>query len=366
MKGESPPTPVGLSEEVFRHVTYVGMHKPNWGKHSGANGLMHVTPSRAILLDRTTPSWASFFLWPVAKRIKAGKNFWYGPETMRLEARVAGDWMKRKNHIYHFLSGENEYLLSGHLKRFRANLIVCTFHLPVFRFSDIILRLDDLERLDGAVVMSSNLVDFTRDLLGHERVWFVPHGVVSDFWVPPPERDFAAGGNFTVLFVGSHLRDFETFRDVVKTLRESSCPISFEAVLSRQDMVKAKGLEGITIHTSIDDTDLLALYQKSDLMICPLVDCNASNSILEALSCGLPQVVTDIGGVRDYVNDDCAVLTPCRDPAAMADEVLALLQSAGRREAMSKAARRRARELDWRQVALMMEEVYRRVLGASP
>jgi glycosyltransferase involved in cell wall biosynthesis len=229
----------------------------------------------------------------------------------------------------------------------------------MFRFSEIVLRPDDIRRVDGAVVVSSNLVDFTKHLLGHERVWFIPLGVVSDFWAPPRERSFAARERFTVLFVGSHLRDFKTFRNVVKILRQSSCPVSFEAVLSRQDLPKVQGLEGVRTHSSVGDSDLLELYRKSDLMICPLIDCTASNSILEALSCGLPMVVTDVGGVRDYVNNDCAVLTSSKDPGEMAEEVLALLKSPGRREGISIAARTRARELDWRQIAFQVEKIYK-------
>ena len=114
----------------------------------------------------------------------------------------------------------------------------------------------------------------------------------------------------------------------------------------------------------VDDDALLREYQSADLFLLPLTDCTANNSLLEAMACGLPLVATDVGGVRDYASVDCAALVPPRDGQAMAEAVLALCRDDGRREAMGRAARGRALELDWDRVAGRLVDVYEAVGSA--
>jgi glycosyltransferase involved in cell wall biosynthesis len=66
--------------------------------------------------------------------------------------------------------------------------------------------------------------------------------------------------------------------------------------------------------------------------------------ILEALACGVPQVVTDVGGNAEAIGADTGVLVPPRDPAALADAVVALLGDPARRAAAAEASRRRHAE----------------------
>jgi glycosyltransferase involved in cell wall biosynthesis len=62
---------------------------------------------------------------------------------------------------------------------------------------------------------------------------------------------------------------------------------------------------------------------------------------LEALACGVPQVVTEVGGTREAVVPETGLLIPPRDPGALAAAVVELLQDTPRREAMSVASRER-------------------------
>ena len=62
---------------------------------------------------------------------------------------------------------------------------------------------------------------------------------------------------------------------------------------------------------------------------------------LEALACGVPQVVTAVGGTREAVVPETGLLVPARDPGALAAAVIELLQDAPRREAMRAASRER-------------------------
>jgi glycosyltransferase involved in cell wall biosynthesis len=63
--------------------------------------------------------------------------------------------------------------------------------------------------------------------------------------------------------------------------------------------------------------------------------------ILEAQACGVPQVVTDVGGNREAVTADTGVVVPPGDPRALAAAVVGILRDRERRTVMAEASRRR-------------------------
>ena len=58
--------------------------------------------------------------------------------------------------------------------------------------------------------------------------------------------------------------------------------------------------------------------------------------------CGAAVVATDVGGIREQLDEDTGVMVPPRDSAALARAISALLADAGRRRRMGQAARRKA------------------------
>jgi glycosyltransferase involved in cell wall biosynthesis len=87
---------------------------------------------------------------------------------------------------------------------------------------------------------------------------------------------------------------------------------------------------------------------------------------LEAMACGVPQVVTDVGGSAEAVTADTGRVVAPHDPDAVAATLIELLGDAGLRAAMSAASLARHREAFTAQ--RMVDETaaaYRRVLGLS-
>lgn len=68
-------------------------------------------------------------------------------------------------------------------------------------------------------------------------------------------------------------------------------------------------------------------------------------SILEAMACGVPQVVTDVGGSGEAVGvGETGLLCPPNDPPALADRIVELLRDPDRRARMADASRARHRD----------------------
>jgi phosphatidylinositol alpha-mannosyltransferase len=108
--------------------------------------------------------------------------------------------------------------------------------------------------------------------------------------------------------------------------------------------------------------DRPAHYAHADLYLCPTTKASFGITLLEAMACGTPMVVSDITGFRELIGDgDEAVLVPKQRAAAWADAILELLGDRVRLEAMSAAGRRKAEGYAWPRIAEQVMDVYRRV-----
>jgi len=105
------------------------------------------------------------------------------------------------------------------------------------------------------------------------------------------------------------------------------------------------------------------IYAGADLYLCPTHKASFGITLLEAMACGTPQVVSDVIGFRELVDGGAeAVLAPAFRPEAWADAVLALLDDPARRWRMGQAGRAKALTYAWPRVAARVLDVYRRVL----
>jgi len=90
-------------------------------------------------------------------------------------------------------------------------------------------------------------------------------------------------------------------------------------------------------------------------------------AVLEASACGIPVVVTDVGGLPEVVEDGkTGIIVPPEDPAAVADAVEALVRNPERRLQMGQAGREMvARRYSWDESVRIMEGVYAKALGLA-
>jgi glycosyltransferase involved in cell wall biosynthesis len=158
--------------------------------------------------------------------------------------------------------------------------------------------------------------------------------------------------------VGQWLRDFITLQEVVRQVHQAMPQARFRLVLPSKLVAEWQGRPGVEVLTELSDLDLRLCYQEAALLVMPLRECTANNVILEAMACGLPIVASEVGGICDYVNRDCARLVRAGKPGAMAEAVLDLIQDPAARTAMGQAARAHAETFAWPRVAKQILSVY--------
>jgi phosphatidylinositol alpha-mannosyltransferase len=106
-----------------------------------------------------------------------------------------------------------------------------------------------------------------------------------------------------------------------------------------------------------------AYYRDADVYVCPTKRASFGVTLLEAMACGTPLVVSDIPAFRDLAGESHAVFAPPGDPDAWGEAVNALIDDTARREMMMQAGRKVAERHAWPLVAQRVLAVYRRVTG---
>lgn len=104
------------------------------------------------------------------------------------------------------------------------------------------------------------------------------------------------------------------------------------------------------------------LLGSSDAMVLPSEREGLANVWIEALACGTPLVISDVGGAREVVTGPNAGRLVARTPAAIAAAVREILAAPPPR---AKVAAHAAR-FSWEANAAQLAEHYRRVAGAPP
>lgn len=99
---------------------------------------------------------------------------------------------------------------------------------------------------------------------------------------------------------------------------------------SLKGLVGELGLgESVTFHGRKGPAGVAKFMQASDLLCIPSFNEGLPNVLLEALSCGLPVVSTDVGGIGEVLNDPaCGSLVPSHEPSCYAAAIIHQLQMA--------------------------------------
>jgi phosphatidyl-myo-inositol alpha-mannosyltransferase len=104
-----------------------------------------------------------------------------------------------------------------------------------------------------------------------------------------------------------------------------------------------------------------ALYQSADLYVCPTTRASFGVTLLEAMACSTPMVLSDLPAFRHVATEAAARFAPATEASAWSNAVIRLLADAGARRAMAAAGRARALEYAWPRIAEQVLAVYARV-----
>jgi glycosyltransferase involved in cell wall biosynthesis len=200
---------------------------------------------------------------------------------------------------------------------------------------------------------------------------------------PPTARfDGTIAGGPIIMAAGAlkPRKGYHTTLEALPTLRERYPDVHYYLVGDDQDRKYVAGLRqtinrldlgrNATITGIVDDAYLDALYRRADAYVQPAENSGGAFegfglTYLEANAYGKPVVGTLDCGAEDAITDgENGYLVPQRDPAAVAEAVLRLLDDRDGARAMGERGRARAERRDWSRVVDEYLAIYDRVLGS--
>ncbi len=266
--------------------------------------------------------------------------------------------------------------------------IVTTFH-TILRDPDPDQQrvLEEVAALsDRLVVMSKRGVEFLQKIYGvqPEKIDFIPHGIPDvPFMDPSFHKDlFGVEGKTVLLSFGllSANKGVETViaalpailarhPNVVYIILGATHPhvIRQEGEtyrLSLQWLAHEKGVEGQVIFYNrfVSLEELVEFIGAADIYITPYLDEAqiTSGTLAYTLGAGKAVISTPYWYAEEMLAEERGALVPFRDPAALAEQVIDLLDNEPKRHAMRKRAYLFGRAMVWPQVARSYMESFKR------
>lgn len=270
--------------------------------------------------------------------------------------------------LIHFYNGDINCKYFPFLKG--ENIVVATYHQPPDYFYEFFRKCSHIRLLDAIVVTSNVQKELFSKYIDKEKIFFMPLAVDVNLFKPvwedvdrPPSVAVRKGNKKICLFVGNWLRDFETMQKVIAILKGHN-EIEFHIVTLPDNKRFFEGFENVKFYSGIPFEAYMNELHMADILVVPMKSCTSNLAILEAMAVGLPIISTDVGGIRDYVNESFAILHKRGDYKAMADSIIDLLSDEKCREVMSSSARGHSMKFSWSVISQRLKNVYRS-LGAT-
>ena len=162
-----------------------------------------------------------------------------------------------------------------------------------------------LVELNKIIVFGSSLAGFFSDLGFKDKVIRTLHYVDNNFYNPSAQK--VPNADLQVIHMGSIKRDFHKLKEIVKQCSNAH----FHICQGTKDLTKLfSSLKNVTLYGYLEEKELLSLMQNCDVSLSILHDTVGSNVITTSMACGLVNVVSDVGSIRDYCDDTSSML--CR------------------------------------------------------
>jgi len=299
--------------------------------------------------------------------------------------RRAADFLNINN--VDLVSLQHEYGIFGGRSGSHILVLLRELRMPIVTTLHTILRDPNLDQKrvleevaalsDRIVVMSNRGAEFLHEVYGvpAEKIDMIPHGIPDvPFEDPSFHKDlFGVEGKIVLLSFGllSASKGIENVISALPTILDRHSNVVYIVLgathphvlqnegemyrLSLQWLAHEKGVESQVIFYNrfVSLEELVQFISAADIYITPYLNAAqiTSGTLAYTLGAGKAMISTPYWYAEEMLAEGRGSLVPFRDPAALADQVIHLIDNESQRHAMRKRAYLFGRKMIWPQVA---------------
>ncbi|MBC2748652.1 MAG: glycosyltransferase family 4 protein [ANME-2 cluster archaeon] len=159
-----------------------------------------------------------------------------------------------------------------------------------------------------------------------QKIAVIHNGIDTDLFIP---GEISTSDKKQLLWIGrfANGKGVDYLIDAFKLLKSKHPNLSLTMVGRGPEKERIEKIisdleldTSITMKDFIPNSDLVQLYHNSSVFLLPSLEEGVPRTILEAMSCEIPVVCSELPQLVDIVNN-CGFLVPTKDPRAIADKV---------------------------------------------
>lgn len=306
-------------------------------------------------------------------------------------------------HCHYYMSGVAGKQIQAALQPHQDFPIISTFHtlalmknlvargaLETEESARVDIELEMVKSSDAVIAPSESDASYLHYLYDAdpERVEVIPPGVDTSVFRPIPKtkaREFvgAESKEKIVMFVGriEPLKGIDMLMYAMKvvSMDEPKLPlklyivggdISQDVSLWSAELQKLEQLSKVLRLPNVvkfigqkPQHDLVYYYNAADIVVMPSHYESFGMAALEAMSCGVPVITTNVAGISGLIDErKKALLTSVNNPLLLASQIINLLTNHKTHRQISAELKKKVDMLEWKNVAEQIAEVYRKCL----
>jgi D-inositol-3-phosphate glycosyltransferase len=262
------------------------------------------------------------------------------------------------------------------IKSNKHTVVICIFDNVIpheKRAGDKVLTRYFTSAIDGAIVMSRSVGDDLRKFRKSIPVRLSPHPLFDNYGLPVSRSEALAkiklSEDYSYLLFFGFIRAYkgldlliEAFSDERLRNRKLKLIVAgefYESDTPYRDLIKKYNLEDEIIFFDhfIKDEEVSSFFSASDIVVQPYKSATQSGVTQIAFHFEKPMLVTDVGGLREIVQDGKCGYVVKPEPGKIAESILDFFDN-GRKELFTEGVRSEKEKFSWDKMTHSIFEVY--------
>lgn len=182
-----------------------------------------------------------------------------------------------------------------------------------------------------------------------KKIRTIANGLNTDLYKPieknPPSEFITIGMQSRLQPIKDHITLVKAFKVAVDRIPEKKLKLEIAGDGVTRKSIEAKidelGIRDLVVmHGMLDTKDLVPFMQSLDIYVHATFGETLSNSIMQAMACGLPVIASDVWGVNNMiVNEQNGILYKSADFTHLAEVIIKIVGDSSKRNGLAMQAR---------------------------